>query len=487
MASTTQLAFDANGTLSRVWLAAHWDKKLTKNSICSHDIVESVSTIKSPGNVYSLRISGYLLLGLTKIYSKKSIITLEELEQALQTVTQSTSQSAEVLKEIGITDIPEKIKLAPLKKPESLNPLVKSAKNMLEKPKNPALQEYQHIEEAPVEDNDTLGVTTSFLDDVEMAEQWLRKDPDDEINLPSKRPREKIWQSFISVNVIDVDTVIPDPAVLTSIKRENNDAIDIQNTEFFVNIVDTEEYNNSEREKEKEREKEREKEKEKEREKEKEKENVRIKHRKKIIKDPQGSLMINPELHIGLDCTADIVKNTRLYQTLDEILPNDIEQIFYIPIFRDIAPELENFYLSHIKIQRLKNLFREEEKEPVILSNTAPERPENPSNPVVESEVHVKEPIPEPEMMPKIEKVEDKTDESWNSRTLRLLKLLQVRLRNQKVVYFEDLSKKSDRKIMACGFYEALQLCFKDFIIMEEHEGKILLKSTERLTRMSLS
>ena len=451
--SSNQVAFDTNGTLGRVWLAAHWDKRLTKNSISSHDIPESVAVIKAPGNVYSLRISGFLLLGLVKIYSKKSIITLDEAEVAFNTLTQApAANNPEVLREIGLTDIPEKIKLAPVKKPEMFNPIIKQNKQQPEKPK-PVVEKTVVIE-TTIEDNDVLGVTTSFLDDVEMAEQWLRKDEkEDDLELPAKRPREKVWQNFINTNFVDNDVVMPDPPSPEPpppgpVKTEEN----------------ADEETKAEPKAKK----------------------PRSRQAKKIIKDIQFDLVIDPENNLGLDCTSDIVKNTRLFQPLTELLPNDMEQIFYIPLFKDIASELENFFLSHVKIQRLKNAFREEEeKEPVILSNTTG---------------IVSEPVIEPEKLPsqnpvqsnlpvepaKVEKPEEKNDETWSSRTLKLLKLLKVRLSSQKSIFFDELSKKLDRRVMACGFYEILQLCLKDFIVLESKDKRIVLRPTERLMRLNI-
>lgn len=40
------------GPLARVWLAAHWDKKLTKANIFETDIEGSVLTIMSPKVLY---------------------------------------------------------------------------------------------------------------------------------------------------------------------------------------------------------------------------------------------------------------------------------------------------------------------------------------------------------------------------------------------------------------------------------------------------
>jgi hypothetical protein len=480
--ANNQVAFDTNGTLGRVWLAAHWDKRLTKNSISSHDISESVAVIKAPGNVYSLRISGFLLLGLVKIYSKKSIITQEEAEQALSLLTQTpTATNPEVLKEIGLTEVPEKLKLAPVKKPEMFNPIVKAAKPPPEKAKPVAKEKV--IPEPQAEENDILGVTTSFLDDVEMAEQWLRKDEKEvDVELPAKRPREKVWQNFINTNYLDNEVIMPDPPspraeiepIINKIPslNANPDPVLPSTSGNTSSQIKTEEIsetpNNDSRPNENKGKK------------------PRSQHAKQVVKDIQFDLVINPEANMGLDCTSDIVKNTRLFQPLAELLPNDMEQIFYIPLFKDMAPELENFYISHVKIQRLKNAFREEEeKEPVILSNLS----NGPNDVVMENtQIAPQNTAPAQDHVEpaKVEKPEEKNDETWSSRTLKLLKLLKVRLASQKFIFFDELSKKLDRRVMACGFYEVLQLCLKDFIILESRDKRIMLKPTERLMRLNI-
>lgn len=38
----SQLILAKKGPLGKIWLAAHWDKKLTKNQIYATDITESV-------------------------------------------------------------------------------------------------------------------------------------------------------------------------------------------------------------------------------------------------------------------------------------------------------------------------------------------------------------------------------------------------------------------------------------------------------------
>ena len=59
------------GPLAKIWLAAHWDKKLTKNAIISADIPASVASIVKPDAPMALRMSSHLLLGVCRIYSRK--------------------------------------------------------------------------------------------------------------------------------------------------------------------------------------------------------------------------------------------------------------------------------------------------------------------------------------------------------------------------------------------------------------------------------
>jgi cohesin complex subunit SCC1 len=52
-------------------LAAHWDKKLSKVQIFQTDIHKSVESISNPAVPLALRVSGHLLLGIVRIYSRK--------------------------------------------------------------------------------------------------------------------------------------------------------------------------------------------------------------------------------------------------------------------------------------------------------------------------------------------------------------------------------------------------------------------------------
>lgn len=98
----SQYVLAKKATLGRVWLAAHWDKKLTKAQIFQTDIRKSVGTflfflnilvqisliyesdsIINPEVPMALRMSGHLLLGVTRIYARKVKYLLAECNEAL--------------------------------------------------------------------------------------------------------------------------------------------------------------------------------------------------------------------------------------------------------------------------------------------------------------------------------------------------------------------------------------------------------------------
>ena len=67
----SQAILARKGPLGKIWLAAHFDKKLSKNQIFSTDISASVQTVLHPTVPLALRVSGHLMLGIVRIYSKK--------------------------------------------------------------------------------------------------------------------------------------------------------------------------------------------------------------------------------------------------------------------------------------------------------------------------------------------------------------------------------------------------------------------------------
>lgn len=70
------------GPLARIWLAAHWDKKITKAHVFETNIEKSVEGIMQPKVKLALRTSGHLLLGVVRIYSRKAKYLLADCNEA---------------------------------------------------------------------------------------------------------------------------------------------------------------------------------------------------------------------------------------------------------------------------------------------------------------------------------------------------------------------------------------------------------------------
>ena len=80
----SQIILAKKGPLGKVWLAAHWgDKKLGRPQIFSTDISNSVDSIVNPTVPLALRVSGHLLLGVVRIYSRKVKYLMHDAQEAM--------------------------------------------------------------------------------------------------------------------------------------------------------------------------------------------------------------------------------------------------------------------------------------------------------------------------------------------------------------------------------------------------------------------
>eukprot|EP01061_Rhynchopus_euleeides_P045100 TRINITY_DN7986_c0_g1_i1.p1 TRINITY_DN7986_c0_g1~~TRINITY_DN7986_c0_g1_i1.p1 ORF type:complete len:480 (+),score=137.63 TRINITY_DN7986_c0_g1_i1:56-1495(+) len=71
------------GALAKVWLAAHWEKKLTKQEVQVIDLSKYVLMIREPEVAISCRTQGELLLGCVRIYACKVSALRKESVDAL--------------------------------------------------------------------------------------------------------------------------------------------------------------------------------------------------------------------------------------------------------------------------------------------------------------------------------------------------------------------------------------------------------------------
>mmetsp|Transcript_22835 Transcript_22835/g.47365 ORF Transcript_22835/g.47365 Transcript_22835/m.47365 type:complete len:585 (-) Transcript_22835:91-1845(-) len=80
----SQIVLAKKGPLGKIWLAAHFsDKKLAKPQIFNTDIASSVESIVNPTVPLALRVSGHLLLGVVRIYSRKVKYLMADCNEAL--------------------------------------------------------------------------------------------------------------------------------------------------------------------------------------------------------------------------------------------------------------------------------------------------------------------------------------------------------------------------------------------------------------------
>ncbi len=79
----SQIILARKGPLGKIWLAAHYDKKLNKAQIFTTDIEDSVRCVLEPSSPLALRVSGHLMLGIVKIYSRKVKYLMADCTEAM--------------------------------------------------------------------------------------------------------------------------------------------------------------------------------------------------------------------------------------------------------------------------------------------------------------------------------------------------------------------------------------------------------------------
>lgn len=83
----SETLLNKTGPLAKVWLSANLERKLSKNHILQSDIGKSVGAIVDQEQVpMALRLSGQLLLGVVRIYSRKARYLLEDCNEALMKI-----------------------------------------------------------------------------------------------------------------------------------------------------------------------------------------------------------------------------------------------------------------------------------------------------------------------------------------------------------------------------------------------------------------
>ena len=79
----SQFILSKRGPLGTIWLAAHMDRKLNKDTITKQDIIQAVQAIINPEAPLALRLSGQLMLGVVKVYDRKINYLFHDCSEAL--------------------------------------------------------------------------------------------------------------------------------------------------------------------------------------------------------------------------------------------------------------------------------------------------------------------------------------------------------------------------------------------------------------------
>ena len=77
------LILSKRSSLAKVWLAAHWERKLSKVHVYETNLQSSVQDILNPRTPIALRTSSHLLVGLVRIYSRKAKYLLTDCSETL--------------------------------------------------------------------------------------------------------------------------------------------------------------------------------------------------------------------------------------------------------------------------------------------------------------------------------------------------------------------------------------------------------------------
>lgn len=101
----SKFMFVKKGPLSKVWIAAHFHRKLNKTHVLGTDIDVSAKSILDPSAPLALRLSGQLLLGLVRIYQRKVKYLQEDCSDALTKM--------KMIFRPGNVDLPEGTETAP--------------------------------------------------------------------------------------------------------------------------------------------------------------------------------------------------------------------------------------------------------------------------------------------------------------------------------------------------------------------------------------
>ena len=93
------------GPFANIWLAAHWERKLTKSQVTQTDLHSSITELIT-GSLppMAIRLTGQLLLGATKIYSRKARYLYDDCSDALARIQAAYAKVVDKMDGMNMTD-----------------------------------------------------------------------------------------------------------------------------------------------------------------------------------------------------------------------------------------------------------------------------------------------------------------------------------------------------------------------------------------------
>eukprot|EP00249_Psilotum_nudum_P024091 c29089_g1_i1 orf=693-3179(+) len=90
----SQFILSKSGPLGTIWIAAHLERRLRKNQVTDTNIGASVDLILFPEVPIALRLSGHLLLGVVRIYSRKVNYLFHDCSEAMVKIKRAFQKSS---------------------------------------------------------------------------------------------------------------------------------------------------------------------------------------------------------------------------------------------------------------------------------------------------------------------------------------------------------------------------------------------------------
>jgi len=169
----SQLVLAKKGALGKIWLAAHMEKKVPKLQIVQTNIPDSVNDIQNPQVPMALRVSGHLLLGVVRIFSRKVTYLLSDCSEALVKIKDAFRQpgSVELAPGAGTKNYDELTRGNQLADEDELDPELMSQPMLFDDEDDALLgiqiEDEEELLPAPAiedeeEDNGEFGATSKF-------------------------------------------------------------------------------------------------------------------------------------------------------------------------------------------------------------------------------------------------------------------------------------------------------------------------------------